>query len=183
MKNLKKWLVAVAVVGLLAVAGAAYAATAETPAEITAGLTNKTIAEVNQERSAGKTFGAIASEAGQLEQFKAQMLEQKKIILDQRVSDGRLTQEQADSIYNNLQSRQANCNGAGNAGTGGNCCASIGNGNSFGQGSGCSDGIGLGKASGGGNGAGLSNGVCDRTGKGQCMRSGAGRGLGNGVGR
>jgi hypothetical protein len=86
MMNFKKLLVVATVVGLLGAAGAAYAATAKTPAEITAELTGKTVGELCSERSTGKTFGTIANEAGKLAELKIQVLEQKKIILDQRVT-------------------------------------------------------------------------------------------------
>ncbi len=136
MKNLKKMLVVAIVVGLMGAAGAAYAAAAKTPAEIVSDLTGKTTSELYQERSAGKTYGAIVNEAGKLEQFRTQMLKQKKIILDQRVSEGRLTQEQADNIYKTIQSRQANCDGTGNAGMCGNYGAGFGKGRGFGMGNG-----------------------------------------------
>ncbi len=158
MKNLKKLLVVAIVVGLIGATGAAYAAVAKTPAEITAELTGKTVSELYQERSEGKTYGAIANEDGKLEEFKAQMLEQNKIILEQRVSEGSLTQEQADNIYNTIQSRQANCAGDG-IGTRGNC------------------GLGLSK----GNGLGMGNGNYNGSGNGQGMKNGAGNGFGNGL--
>ena len=57
------------------------------------------------------------------------MLEQKKAILDQRVSEGRLTQEQADATLKAIQDNQATCDGTGRmvigrkngAGFGGGC--------------------------------------------------------------
>ncbi len=150
--NFKKIFIAAVVVGMLGAAGAAYAATVKTPAEITAELTGKTVEEVYSERSTGKTCGTIANEAGKLDEFKTQMLEQKKIILDQRVAEGRLTQEQADNIYNTMQSHQAICDGTGNAG--------------------------IGKSYGAGFGQGNGNGICDGTG----MGNGAGSGMKNGAG-
>ena len=95
MKKMKKLIAVIAAVGVLGTAGAAYAATVKTPA--------------------GETYGAIAKDAGKLDEFKAQMLEQKKIVLDQRVKDGTLTQQQADEIYNTIKDNQATCNGTGNA--------------------------------------------------------------------
>lgn len=157
MKNLKKLLATVTVVGMLGVAGSAFAATAMTPAEVVSGLTGKTVEDLYKERSAGKTYGTIANEAGKLEEFKAQILEQKKTVLEQRVKDGRLTQEQADQIYNSIKNNQATCDGTGSAG--------IGKKYGFGQGSG----MGLGQ--GAGRGAGMRNGG----GFGQEM--GAGRGM------
>ncbi len=156
MMNFKKLFIVATVVGMLGAAGAAYAATVKTPAEITAELTGKTVAELYNERSTGKTYGTIASEAGKLAEFKAQMLEQKKIILDQRVADGRLTQEQADNIYSTMQSHQAICDGTGNAGIGKNYGAGFGQGN----GNGSCDGTGMGNGNGSGmrNGAGMGSG-------------------------
>jgi len=75
------------IVGLLGVTvtGTAFAAgTGKTPAEITASLTGKSVEQVISERVAGKTYRTIADEAGKLDEFKAQTLEQKKAILDQR---------------------------------------------------------------------------------------------------
>lgn len=158
LKDLKKLLVVAIVVGLIGAAGAAYAAVVKTPAEITAELTGKTVSELYQERSQGKTYGAIANEAGKLEEFKAQMLEQKRIVLEERVNEGTLTREQADNIYNTIQNRQANCAGDGTV-TSGNC------------------GLGLGK----GNGLGMGNGNYDGSGNGQGMKNGAVNGLGNGL--
>lgn len=182
MKNLKKLLVVAIVVGLFGAVGVAYAATAKTPVQITAELTGKTVGEVCQERATGKTCGAIANEAGQLEQFKTQMLEQKKIVLDQRVNEGRLTQEQANNIYNTIQSRQATCDGTGNTGLGRN-----GGGNGFnmgmGNGSSCA-GSGISKGSGRCSGFGSGNGVCDGTakGNGNGVCDGTAKGNGSGLG-
>jgi hypothetical protein len=118
MKNVKKLAALLTVAGVLGLSGVAYAADLKTPADIAAAVTGKTAAEVTQERTQGKTYGAIAQEAGKLEEFKAQMLEQKKAVLEQRVKDGRLTQEQADQILAKIQNNQAVCDGSGNAGIG-----------------------------------------------------------------
>ena len=139
-----------AAVGILGTAGVAYAAAAKTPAEIAAGLTGKTVEEVAQERAAGKTYGTISNDAGKLEEFKAQMLEQKKAVLDQRVKDGTLTQQQADDIYNAIKNNQANCTGSGNARIGGG----------FGRGAGMRQGAGGRMGRGGmGYGVGMGNGA------------------------
>lgn len=58
MKNIKSYIAAATIVGLLGVTGTAFAAvTGRTPAEITAGLTGKTVEQVTTERAAGKTYG------------------------------------------------------------------------------------------------------------------------------
>lgn len=144
MKNIRKLVVVVTVVGLLGAAGAAYAAAAKTPAEIAAGLTGKTVEDLYKERAQGKTFGTIAKDAGKLEEFKVQMLEQKKAILDQRVKDGRLTQQQADEIYNSIKSSQAACDGTGSARVGKKFGAGFGQGKGMGKGQGACNGGGMG---------------------------------------
>ena len=156
MKNMKKLIAVIAVVGVLGTAGVAYAATVKTPAEIAAALTGKTVEEVNKDRAAGETYGTIANEAGKLDEFKSQMLEQKKAVLDQRVKDGILTQQQADEIYNAMKNNQATCNGTGNAQMGMKYGAGFGNGSGKGQGMG----RGMGRGAGMGYGAGAGGGSC-----------------------
>ncbi len=139
MKNFKSYIAAATIVGLLGVTGTAFAAvTGQTPAEIAASLTGKTVEQATAERATGKTYGTIANEAGKLDEFKAETLEQKKAILDQRGVDGNLTQVQADAIYNRLVTNQATCDGTGSAAIG----KSMGAG--FGQGQGKSQGMGQG---------------------------------------
>lgn len=159
MKNLKKLLATATVVGMLGVAGAAFAATAMTPAEVVSGLTGKTVEDLYKERSAGKTYGTIANEAGKLEEFKAQMLEQKKTVLDQRVKDGRLTQEQADQIYNSIKNNQATCDGTGSAGIGKKYGAGFGQGSGMGLGQGAGRGAGMRNGGGFGQGMGAGRGM------------------------
>ena len=136
MKNFKKLIAAATIVGVLGVTGAAYAVGAMTPAGIAAGLTGQTVEQVTAERASGKTYGTIASDAGKLDEFKTQILEQKKIILDQRVKDGNLTQAQADQIYASIKTNQISCDATGSAGIGSR------NGVGFGQGMGMSKGAG-----------------------------------------
>lgn len=143
IKGFKKVTAIVAAILVLGTAGAAFAATYKTPAEIVSGLTGKTTDEVNAERVAGKTYGTIANDAGKLEEFKTQILEQKKALLDQRVKDGTLTQERADAIYNAIKANQAICDGTGNAGLGAGCGAGFGAG-----GCGIGNGSGLGRRAG-----------------------------------
>jgi len=74
-------------------------------------------------------------------------LEQKKEVLQERVADGRLTQEQADEILANIETNQALCDGTSTdlgmmngAGLG----QGLMNGNRYGYGSGTGYGNGLG---------------------------------------
>lgn len=97
----------------------AFAASVLTPAEIVAGLTGKTVEEVSSEKTeTGKTYGTIANDAGKLQEFKDEMLESKKAILDERVKEGLMTQEQANEILAAIETNQANCTGTGNGGIG-----------------------------------------------------------------
>lgn len=149
MKNFKRIAVAATVIGAIGVSGIAYAATAKTPADIVSGLTGSTVQELYTERTSGKTYGTIAKEAGKLDEFKTQMLEQKKAVLDQRVADGKLTQQQADEIFNAIKTNQASCDGT--------CSAAIGknHGAGFGQGSGMNKGQGQGAGMRNGSGSGM----------------------------
>lgn len=157
MKNMKRLILLVVAVGVLGLAGVAYAADLKTPADIAAALTGKSVADVARERAEGKTYGTIAKEAGKLEEFKAQMLEQKKVVLDQRVKDGTLTQQQADEIYNQIKANQASCDGTGNAAIGKKYRAGFGQGKGMGNcmGRGIGRGAGMGNGSCGGAGCGM----------------------------
>lgn len=160
MKNFKKLLAVVAVVGVLGTTGIVYAATeAKTPAEVVSGLTGKTVEDVTKERAEGKTYGTIANEADKLDEFKTQMLEQKKAILDQRVKDGTLTQAQADEIYNQIKENQATCDGTGSARIGRGAGAGFGQGSCGGLGMGSGT---QGQGRGQGKGMGLGRGMMNR---------------------
>ena len=164
MKNFKSYIAAATIVGLLGVTGTAFAAiTGQTPAEITAGLTGKTVDQVTSERATGKTYGTIASEAGKLDEFKAQTLEQKKAILDQRVKDGNLTQAQADAMLNSIATNQATCDGTGTARLGRSMGAGFGQGQGMGLGQGQKRGQGMGNGSAQRNGGGFGGGMGSAT--------------------
>jgi len=149
MKNYKKLIAAATIVGMLGVvgvAGAAVATGATTPAGIVAGLTGKSVDAVTAERATGKTYGTIAQEAGKLDQFKTENLAQKKVMLDQRVTEGNLTQAQADATYKSIEANQATCDGSGSA--------KMGQQNGMGSG----QGMGAGQHNGGGMGRGMNTG-------------------------
>ena len=154
MKNIKKLVLSIAAVSILSTRVVFGVVATKTPADIVAGLTGKTVEEVTQERIAGKTYGTIAEEAGKLEEFKSETLQQKKGILDQRVKDGSLTQSEADEIYNSIATNQATCDGKGSAGIGRMNGAGFGQGRGQGMGQGRGQGRGMGKGLGQGLGAG-----------------------------
>jgi len=112
-------------------------------AGIVAGLTGQSVEEITAQRAAGTTYRTIAQEAGKLDEFKTENLVQKKVLVDQRVKDGNLTQAQADQIYNSIEANQATCDGTGSAGI------DQRNGAGFGQGQGMGIGAGAGKRNGG----------------------------------
>lgn len=119
----------------------AFAATNyDTPAEAAAGITGKTVTEVTQQRQAGTTYGAIAAEAGKLEEFKQAMQDIYKNALDKRIAAGTMTQEQADALLAARAARQAICDGSGNGG----CGLGLGGGNGMGGGHGAGRGMGNG---------------------------------------
>jgi hypothetical protein len=144
MKNFKKLIAAATIAGVLGVTGAAYAVGA-TPAGIAASLTGRSVEEVTAQRATGTTYGAIANEAGKLDEFKTENLERIKAVLDQRVKDGSLTQARADQIIASIKTNQVNCDTTGSAG--------IGKMNGVGLGQGMGMGKGAGQHNGGGFGA------------------------------
>lgn len=162
MKNLKHVVAVATAVVVLTTAGAVFAAQLKTPADILSGLTGKSVESLKEERAEGKTYGAIANENGKLDEFKAQMLEQKKAILDQKVADGVITREKADEIISAIEENMASCDGTGSAQMGKKYGAGFGKGAGCGSGQGC--------------------GVGRQAGKGMGMRRG-GMGKGMGCGR
>lgn len=156
MKNKKKvFVIGIVVFSLALMSVTAFAASQyATPAEAVAGFSGREVQSVIEEHEqTGKTYGAIAKEAGVLDQFKAQMLEMKKDMIAARVDAGTLTKEQADAMIARMEKNQENCDGTGTGyrhnGKGN------GAGNGFGQGKGQSRG-----QNGRGRGNGLRNGSC-----------------------
>ncbi|HAE61242.1 MAG TPA: hypothetical protein DCG38_02745 [Eubacteriaceae bacterium] len=126
----KKFILAGAILAVVGGSGAAYAATAASPAEILSDLTGKSTETLYEQRDEGTTFGALAIEEGVQEQFKERMLENKKEILQERVEEERLTQEEADAIYERMEQNQENCDG-----TAQGACVGEARGLGFGRGS------------------------------------------------
>ncbi len=133
MKNIKRLIAVVVSVCVVSAAGIVYAAEIKTPAEIAAAVTGKSVTDIAEERAEGKTYGAIADEAGKLDEFKSQMLEQKKALLHQKVKDGEITQQQADEIYNTIKNNQLLCDGTGNGKLGKQNGMGCGNGQGMGS--------------------------------------------------
>ena len=151
MKRFMKITVVIAVVFVLGSAGTALAASSKTPVNIVSELTGKTTDQVDSERASGKTYGAIANDAGKLEEFQTQILEQKRAYLDQRVKDGTLSQERADAIYDEIVEAQSSCDGTGGDSRGVGCGAGFGAGAGTGA-------CGAGASHGRGAGCGMGNG-------------------------
>ena len=164
MKNVKKLVALGAMITLVgATSLTAFAASDfATPAEVLASLTGKTVEAVVAEKvETEKTYGTLASEAGELDEFKAEVIELKKNQLAERVAAGTMTQERADEITAIMLENQENCDGTGT----GNDGVRLGAG--FGQGSGNM------KGNGGGAGAGAGQGNMNRGfgGAGNCLQA------------
>lgn len=138
MKKIKKLIIlavavfAIAATSVIGVSAASY----QTPAEVLAGLTGETVENVRLERQeTNKSYGAIAAEAGKLDEFKNQMLVMKKDNLETQVKEGRITQEEADQIIQKIEENQKNCDGRSSERIGQNEGAKFGS-NCLGQGQG-----------------------------------------------
>ena len=121
----------------------------DTPAEIVAGLTGKSLDEVIAARRAGNTYGAQASEAGKLEEFQQDRLDQYEENLKNAVADGTLSQARADELLLNMKARMADCDGQGiGAGEGSQYGNRMGTCDGTCDGTGRADGSGFGQRSG-----------------------------------
>lgn len=157
MKKFQKWIVvgmivlALGATSVVALAASPY----DTPAEAIAGITGRTEEDVRAERAeTGKTYGAIAYEAGKQEEFKEAMLGIREDALAAKVEEGQLTQEEADAILERIQERQAECDGTGSGQQNRENLGLFGQGNGDGQGT----------CQGKGQGKGMGNGTCLRDG-------------------
>lgn len=113
MKKIKKLALTLGVTTLVASAGiGVYAAEISSPAEILSRLTGTSVESLYESKGSMK-FGELAEKEGVSEEFRQEMLANKKAILDQRVAEGRITQEQADEIYKNMVENQGSCDGTG----------------------------------------------------------------------
>jgi len=102
MKKLAR-VVALAVAAVvLTTAGVALASELKSPVEILSGISGEPAEDLRDQRLEGKRYGEIAEDYDKLDEFRRQMLEQKKAILEQRVKEGYLTREQADEIEQRL---------------------------------------------------------------------------------
>lgn len=163
MKRVKKMLVTgimLLVVGVFCASAFAESAY-KSPVEALAGITERTVESILAERKeTGKTFGAIAKEAGKLDEYTAECLEIRKDYLLAQVSAGKLTQEEADAILSKIEAKQIVCDGTGagclyDGGTGYGCyalggagCANSGMGGQRASGGGCGRGAGMGRRGG-----------------------------------
>lgn len=151
VKNIATVMAVILVIGATSVT--AFAASGYTsPAQIINSLTGKSTESVIADKTeSGSTYGTIANEAGVLDEFKAQMLEQKKAVLSERVTAGTMTQERADEIIAAMQENQANCDelGTGSGMRSGTC-----------TGTGAGLGIGSGNRGNGQNRSGCGTGAC-----------------------
>lgn len=152
--GMKKTLAALVTVGILSIGVATFAATALTPAEIASKLTGKDLAVVQQERTEGTTYGAMAVEVDKLDEFKAEMLKNREAIIEERVKSGQMTREDADELLAAMKERMETCDGTGMAAGG------LGQkfGAAFGQGGGRGNGQGFGRMMRDGSGTGMAAG-------------------------
>ncbi len=87
-----------------------------------AGALNLTPEELEARLEAGDTMGIIAQEVGMsIEQFFNLMLQAREEALQAAVSDGSLTQEQADGMLNHMNQRGFGSRGSGASQFGGGC--------------------------------------------------------------
>lgn len=77
----------------------------ERPVEVFANITEQDVADVLTEMQDGKTLGELAESAGVMDELKQTLLDDAKESLEAAVTDGRLTQEDADTRYSDMETR------------------------------------------------------------------------------
>ena len=113
MKKIKKLALTLGVTTLVASAGiGVYAAEISSPAEILSRLTGTSVERLYESKG-NMRFGELAEQEGVADEFRQEMLANKKAMLDKKVSEGTLTQEQADEMYKNMVENQGSCDGTG----------------------------------------------------------------------
>lgn len=115
MKKMKVILLAAAAAALFwSGSDTAIAATYNSPAEITAELTGRTIDDIIREHhDTGESYCNIADSAGKLDEFRQSCLALKEDALQEYVEDGLLTQTEADEILAMIEEHMASvCDGS-----------------------------------------------------------------------
>lgn len=104
-----KKLIAITLIGVLAIGLGAmsFADAFSSPAQVYADLAGVDVATAYELKGTDKTFGELAEENGFLDAFEAATLSGKIAIVNARVADGTLSQEDADAIIEQIE----NCDG------------------------------------------------------------------------
>lgn len=115
MSNMKKVVLLGVLLIVIGSTSVAFAANGfSSPAEVLAVLTGKNVEEVTEQRiETGETYGTLANESGLLTEFREEMLSVKKDILEERVAEGTITEEEAKQILSIIEENIANCDGTG----------------------------------------------------------------------
>lgn len=106
---------------------------------------------LSQAPGAHQCLGTIMASLDKLDEFKQEKLRLKKERLQSQVESGQRTQEQADAILEQVESRMENCDGSGNGYGYGNDGVCVGGGNGWGACDGTGQGQGRGWGHGGGH--------------------------------
>jgi len=75
----------------------------KTPAEVYSDLSGVSVNEAYEQRGSDKTFGQLAEEIDKYDEFREEMLNNKKAIIAERVKKGQITQEQADELLSAIE--------------------------------------------------------------------------------
>ena len=111
---MRKILIGLITTGLLLIgATSVIGETLKSPAEIYAEIKGISVDEAYAQRNAGNGLCWQDEDAGAREEFRAQMLEDKKAFIQEKVTAGELTQQEADEIIADIENNLANCGGPG----------------------------------------------------------------------
>ncbi len=88
------------------------------PVALLSDLTGIPQQEIQEMKDSGIRWGQIAFKQGVSEEFRNTMLENRKLVIEAKVKDGTLTQEQANEILARMDENRLNCLGDPNANEG-----------------------------------------------------------------
>lgn len=96
---------------LMAVTITGVAAYSRTKVDTLVSLTGLSEDAIAEAAEAGKTLGEIAFEEGVYDQFKASIVSGFEAHLDDKVSDGKLSADEAADLLAQFEAKQADCTG------------------------------------------------------------------------
>lgn len=113
MKFPKKIIAATLTLLVLGGGSAAYASAGASSLAVLADAADTSVDTILENREDGETLGSIAAEYGVLAEFQEARLADRIALIQEKVEEGTLTQDEADEIIATMEDHLADCDGTG----------------------------------------------------------------------